>query len=578
MTGLAVVRRSDGVAVLPAVELLPLSRPDRAGGAGPGSGSRSWDDGSTAVAVCGADGSLAVADDLVVAVAGRVPAAGADEEHEDAATRVSRRWRDLGPSCLRGLPDDVVVAVLEVASGRLSVFRDVGGAVPAYLWAAGAGAEAAVTTSLPSLVGCVRSLTPDETWVSAYLGVRWTPRGHTAYAEVMALEPGSLAHLGADGWVQRPHDAVEVVEDTPASLGEAAVEFRRLLDAAVRRRVADVGGPVAVTLSGGLDSSSVLVTARAVAPEAELLALCLGFSDAPGDERAHQVEAAEAAGARLVWVGTDYCPGPFGTDLDTTFAQQGGPPLAGNWFLHEGLVAAAVDAGAVRVLDGEDADSLLGAGGEYLADWAANEGLRGLLSELRATRHRYGSSWPALAHSATRELVRAVGPNWGRASSLEARGMLEEGFLGGLMGETSGQWEPVPGGISHPFLDRALMAFALGLPGQHRVRGTVTKVVLRAALPDRLPPGVLARTDKARLSSPMRAALTGPQRGLLQDGLSAARRDAPDIRSVPVVGRGPVGADRLYRAYRVAVVAHWRAWLTHRRSLPREGLGFSRSD
>ena len=133
------------------------------------------------------------------------------------------------------------------------------------------------------------------------------------------------------------------------------------------------------------------------------------------------------------------------------------------------------------------------------------------------------------------------------------------------MGEAYEQWERLPGGISHPFLDRQLLGHALALPGHHRIRGAVTKAVLRAAQADRLPPGVLARTDKASLSTPFRDALLGPQWEVLQDGLSAARRSTPDLRDVPIVERGgPAGLTRLYLAYRAAMVAHWREWLTHR--------------
>ncbi len=576
MTGLALRSRTDGTPVASAEDLLPVSSPAAHGEGSAGGPAQVWDDGATSVAVCGADGSLSVAEDLVVSVAGRVPAVGEERADGDSASRMAQRWRRRGASCLEGLPDDVVVVVVERRYDRISVFRDVGGAIPAYLWAA--GAEATISTSLPAMVRSDRALTPDEAWVSAYLAARWPPRGRTCYAEVAALDPGALARLGDRGWLQAPHDEVQLDGATPAAFAESATRLRQLLDAAVRRRVVDAGGPVAVTLSGGLDSSSVLVTARAVAPEADLVALCLRFSEPPGDERVHQVEAAKAAGARLVWVETDHSPGPFGQDPDAVFVQHGGPPLAGNWFLHEGLVSAGVEAGAVRVLDGEDADSLLGAGVEYLADWAVNEGPRALLSELGAVRRRYGSSWPALARTTSQELVRAAGTRWGRASGLKARGMVEDGFLGSLMGETFEQWEPLSGGISHPFLDRELMEFALCLPGQHRVRGAVTKAVLRAALHDRLPPGVLARTDKARLSRPMRDALLGPQWGLLQDGLTASRRAASDIREVPVVGRGPIGADPLYRAFRFAMVAHWRAWLTHRRHSDPQASGFYGTD
>jgi len=54
--------------------------------------------------------------------------------------------------------------------------------------------------------------------------------------------------------------------------------------------------------------------------------------------------------------------------------------------------------------------------------------------------------------------------------------------------------------LRHPFLDRRLVELALSLPERQRQRAGRTKVALREAMRDRLPPAVHARLLKAELS------------------------------------------------------------------------------
>jgi len=541
------------------------------------------------VALTGHDVSFCARPGLVVAVLGRLQSGGATSPGQgvwpgswpgSSAEKVAQAWAAGGPSCLRGLAGDLVVAVVDRRSGQAHVVRDVSGAVPVHLLQLGGGLQA--TTSLPSLVASDVPLEPDEDWVGSYLGNRWPGAERSPYAGVAVLRPGSLAvgapapdgaaPGGGPGWQQSPHDAVDVVEDHAGGYDGSVERFRAAFDAAVRRRLDGLRGPLAVSLSGGLDSSSVLVTARAVAPEADLVAIGLEFREPPGDEREHQVAVARAARARLIWVDPGSSSAPFGAEPAEVLRRLGGPPVAGNWFLHEGLVRAAVAEGAQRVLDGEDGDGVLGAGQEYLADVAAHQGAGGLLREVAAVRALHGTSRAAMSAAAAREVVRAArARRWGRASVASSSGLVQGGYLGSVMGEAHAQWEALPAGISHPFLDREVLGSALGLPGHHRVRGGVTKAVLRSAMAERLPASVRARTDKAQLSGPFRSALLGPQWDVLQDGLARARRLAPDIREVPLLDRHePLWNGRLYRAYRAAMVAHWRDWLTQRHVAPRK--------
>ena len=63
-----------------------------------------------------------------------------------------------------------------------------------------------------------------------------------------------------------------------------------------------------------------------------------------------------------------------------------------------------------------------------------------------------------------------------------------------------------------PFLDYRLVEFALGLPGEMKIKGTITKYVARQAFKDILPEAVRTRRDKMGYPTPLALWLRGPLR------------------------------------------------------------------
>src|SRR5690606_20919106 len=88
-----------------------------------------------------------------------------------------------------------------------------------------------------------------------------------------------------------------------------------------------------------------------------------------------------------------------------------------------------------------------------------------------------------------------------------------------------------------PFLDHQLAEFASGLPQRLRLSGTTTKVVLRRAMKDLLPPEILSR-KKMGFPVPVGAWLRGPYRHLLDEYVTGSRAldrglfDADVVRTV----------------------------------------------
>src|SRR5947209_7826906 len=124
--------------------------------------------------------------------------------------------------------------------------------------------------------------------------------------------PGHVATATSGGWSQTPRADWHVPVLRDRRPGAYAEHFRNLFDQAVRCRV-DSATEVGVSLSGGLDSTSVIATAAATAPEVRRTALCLGLEEPAGDERELQRLVASRTQSAISWVKVNG-DGPFGAD------------------------------------------------------------------------------------------------------------------------------------------------------------------------------------------------------------------------------------------------------------------------
>jgi len=110
-----------------------------------------------------------------------------------------------------------------------------------------------------------------------------------------------------------------------------------------------------------------------------------------------------------------------------------------------------------------------------------------------------------------------------------------------------------------PFLDRRVVELAMSIPPHCKLRGGMTKVVLRDAARGLVPESILARRDKIGFAAPTRAWLAGPMQAWwrdLLDSQSFRERGCFDRKGVRLlVEQFDAGDGR-------AVDAVWRAALT----------------
>ena len=484
-----------------------------------------------------------------------------DTSTPDAAL-VLAAYQRFGIDCVEHLLGDWVFALWDVGRNRLLLARDATGNSAAFWWQG--GGQLLFATSLPTLLAAGPVPTrPNARWIAGLLTVFTDPAypGATAFEGVFAIPPGHVLLVeGGQADLKRwwHPEALQPIKDTP--LPELEARFLALYEDAVRRSLWRRRGAVAATLSGGLDSGSVVaLAAPMLAQQGQRLTGYVHtprFSVADGQVGRTQDEWPLAqATARFVGnVDAVACP----TDhispiegiqrwLDVTAAPSFSPS---NWYWLLDIVQRAASAGASVLLTGQGGNyTVSNAGTGDLHPMLRRSGLAAVLQELgadeagwlgalrdrvikpalrpvwHAGRRILGSAmsgtpgWHAVALPRTAladhfELAAAMSraghdPGF-RTSSPQQWRLLRLGLLGGADNGLA-LWNELATAhslsIRDPTRDRRIVEFCWRLPDQifwahGRKRGLV-----RCGMHDRLPPEVLDCTSKGLQSSDIRLRL-----------------------------------------------------------------------
>jgi asparagine synthase (glutamine-hydrolysing) len=351
---------------------------------------------------------------------------------------------------------------------------------------------------------------PDETF---FRGIRRLPGAH-----VLRFERGAIS-------VERYWRPGAV--DVPPTYPEAADELRELLHDSIRLRLrSDV--PVGTSLSGGIDSSTVVILAAAIAGDHRRHAFTARFPGFERDEWAHAASVAERAG-----VVEHHAVEPAATelldDLEQLVLDHEEPVGSASIYAQWRVMAVAKDAGVVVLLDGQGGDELFG-GYEISAGFALRAaGPRAALSELVANPSRAGVLGRSLAmdflprplrraywrrvttpyaaqeiasHAAAAERRREP---WIQESSPLGRELLTQAFdtsLPQLLRYADRSSMAHSRELRLPFLDRRIAEFAFSLPAGFVYGNGRSKRILRDVGRGLVPDEVLDRRDKVGFLPP----------------------------------------------------------------------------
>ena len=427
-------------------------------------------------------------------------------------------------------------AILDTVRRRVTLSRDPFGIKPLYyVTTRGALAFASELKPLLPLPGVGRRVDPQR--LAMYLRFGVTDYGDaTLFADIKQLAAGHVVDLDLAApttVTPRAYWQPSRPPTSPLSFPDAARELRSLFVDSVRLHLrADV--PVACCLSGGIDSSAIVMAMREVSGSALDLRTFSHIADSAALSEERWIDlVGGAARARMTKVRPS--AQEMAADLDRLVAVQDEPFISSSIYAQYRVMREIGQAGVKVVLDGQGADEMLGGYEFYLGARVASllrAGRLGaaasLMRRASATRHipafrqlQVAMDYllpPAASAMARRAVGRELVPAWVNGAWLDAHGahidslrtagakdiLLEslQKTLGGpglanllrYEDRNSMAWS-VESRV--PFLTTRLADFALSLPESYIIGddGT-TKRVFREAMRGLVPDAVLDRRDK----------------------------------------------------------------------------------
>lgn len=477
-----------------------------------------------------------------------------------------RRWSDAFVDRLAG---DFAFALWDNSRRRLLLVRDQLGI--RSLFYARIDAAWVVSDSLDGLAarpGLDKRL--DETWIGDFLAT-----GHsldawrTVYAAVKRLPPGHCAVLTRDDEAVRRYWQLSVDEPLFLRDGRAYGErLRELTKDAIRDRAP--AGQLGISMSGGLDSTTLAALSVEALGVARVTARCTHFETLMADDEPHFASlAAQALGISLGFDKADAAYDPQWRDRGIRAAEP--TPTIVNAHREQAL-ARSMAAEASVWLYGEGPDNALVFEREAYLRWLMRTGRwvratsavgRYLGLKLGERQPRQPSLTPAPASSGL--------PAWLRPDFIE-RIELRERFRAfnsppshdhpwhprALGSFGTPVWQSLLGNLEadrahgldwrHPYLDLRVLQFLLSVPPVPWAR---RKLVLREAMRGRLPVEVLERRKTPLAANALHQALSGVDLPPL--GASAALKSWLDPGRLP---RRPHAAD-LEPLIAVHALDHW---------------------
>ncbi len=446
-------------------------------------------------------------------------------------------WRAWGEQCLARFNGMFAFVLFDRRTRQVFAARDRFGIKPLYLWHTPGGGLA--------LVSEIKQCNVHPGWRArlngqrAYDFLNWGVQDHTAetmFANVLQLRGGEyLLSTLEDLGVARPQRWYELqAAPFTGDFAAAGRRFRELLDDSVRLRLrADVA--VGSCLSGGLDSSSIVCTMRALldGQAGSMQKTFSAYSDtARFDERSFIAEVVRATGAESHHV----IPSSAALleEIDALAWHQDEPFGSTSIFAQRCVFRLARENNVTVMLDGQGADEAMGGYHSFFGPRLAGLLARGRWGsawrESRALREFYGTPYGQQLREAANFLL--VGRAADHVRAVIRRSRHEPGFLdlarlaavpqmpGGTMLRFRDpvsslcraqllsvtlpmllHWEDrnsMAFGVEArlPFLDYRLVEFCLGLDEEYKLRDGWTKRVLREGMRGRLPEVVRLRRDK----------------------------------------------------------------------------------
>ena len=374
-------------------------------------------------------------------------------------------------------------------------------------------------------------------------------KSETFFDGISKLEAAHYALIKEDGVVapRRYWSIPEGREDRNISFEDACERFRMLFTQSVKRRLrSDV--PVGTSLSGGLDSSSVVCTVS------QLLngsgrgqkTFSARFHESNLDEGAYMQLAAETAGARQYFAWPD--ASTLIDNIDAVFFHQEEPFGSASILAQWEVMKLAKLENVTVLLDGQGADETLGGYMHYFVPL-----FKGLYWRDRLRFHEELKAYKELHKGNTfvpnaRFILEATNPRLLRLMGSARRLLSRPAYLKNIHPDFAAEYQTAPPPfyqyndlnetlrystqgyglekllrfadrnsmafsreVRLPFLNHDLIEFLFTLPASYKIAGGWTKRILRHAMEPILPKEITWRVDKVGFEPPQQRWLDEPK-------------------------------------------------------------------
>ncbi|HKR60188.1 MAG TPA: asparagine synthase (glutamine-hydrolyzing) [Pyrinomonadaceae bacterium] len=354
-----------------------------------------------------------------------------------------------------------------------------------------------------------------------YAGIKRLPQAHSLRLK-----------LGSDPVISRYWDIDPRVQDETRTEEWYADQFRELLTESVKLRLrADV--PVGSSLSGGLDSSTIVTVINRLLPSDSIQkTFSARFDEAASDEGKwiDLVTAANRVQRFDVWPQAE----DFFADLSRLFWHQEEPFTSTSIYAQYRVMGLARENDVTVLLDGQGADEML-AGyhsyfDEFSADLLSSLNFPAYLKSKREIRELHGVSPSSMTRVAKQSMPRTVKQPlkkaWRKLKDLPQVERHEPRYPAEFEGLPSLRkllwWNTTREGLvellryadrnsmAHsrevrlPFLDHNLVEFVFRLPDRFLIRNGWTKWILREAFRGIVPAPITDRVDKLGYMPPQK--------------------------------------------------------------------------
>ena len=468
-------------------------------------------------------------------------------EIEEGGARISDgelilgAYEKWGERCPERLLGDFAFALWDGRKGKLFCARDHLGIRPFYYHETEVCfVFASEIKGLLSLSRPVQKL--NLVRVCDYLAGFFEDTVSTFYKDILRLPPAHCVGVGQKGSDRRCYWALDPSREIRRETAEEyEEEFRHIFFEAVKCRMR-CSLPAGCLLSGGLDSSSVVATVRALSrgtSQEPLATFSATFPSFPRtDEKEYVGELLKDGGICSEYVSIDPIS-PF-KDIDRAFQCQDEPFQTPNWFVFWTLADTARKRGIRVLLDGIDGDTTVSHGFDFLSELFFSGRWTTLATEIYwLSRRLHHSPLRFLWHYGFSPLATELGW-WGLRKFLPARalriatpevlnpglarrvGCAEryESMLGDrfrpVRSERKEHLRALSSGMvpfymevldrfsaafgidhRHPYFDRRLVEFCLALPPTQKLHHGWDRAIQRNAMARVLPERIARRISKS---------------------------------------------------------------------------------